>query len=52
MMLDVVADCPAIGCVQASYDVRADVRNPESLLNHESWIDDEAIEFTLPLDPM
>ena len=46
-MLDVVAEYPASGCVQASYAVR----NPLSLLNHERRIDDEAIEFTCPADP-
>ena len=34
----VVALSPVLGCVQASYPVR----KPRSLVNQESWIDDEA----------
>ena len=34
------------------FDVNGNVDNPRSLLNHDNWIDDEAIEFTLPVDPM
>ena len=52
MMLDVVAEYPTIGCVHASYEVRAEVRNPASLLNQDSLIDDDAIVFTCPADPV
>ena len=45
---DVVADDPANGCVNASYDVR----NPASLLNHDSRIDEDAIALTPPFDPV
>jgi hypothetical protein len=30
----------------------SDVRNPASLLNHDSLIDDEAIALTAPFDPV
>ena len=30
----------------------SDVRNPASLLNHDSLIDDEAVALTSPLDPV
>ena len=43
-----VADCREAGCVHASYDVR----NPESLLNHDSLIDDEAMVLVMPFDPV
>ena len=40
--------------MKASYEVKPveDVRKPESLLNQESWMDEEAMVFTLPRDPM
>ncbi len=31
---------------------KPDVENPASLLNQDSCTDDDAIELTLPLDPM
>lgn len=33
-------------------EVTADVRNPASLLNHDSFTDDEAIELNNPLEPI
>jgi hypothetical protein len=46
---DVVADCPATGCVKISFVA---VINPASLLNHDSLIDDDAIALTAPFDPV
>ncbi len=46
---DVVADTPLAGCVNGSLDV---VMKLESLLNHDSLIDDEAIVCTNPLVPV
>ena len=49
---DVVAEPPYAGCVHASYDWRAEVKNPASLLNQDSLTDDEAMVFACPLLPV
>jgi hypothetical protein len=49
--MDVVAETPADGCVKASYD-DTDVRNPASLLNHDSLTDEEAMVETIPFVPV
>jgi hypothetical protein len=38
--------------VKASYEVKAEVRKPASLLNQDNLIDDEAIVWTSPADPV
>ena len=53
-IVEVVAEIPAAGWLHASYEVNpvAEVKNPASLLNHESLIDDDAIVLTCPLEPV